>query len=394
MKQAVKIATQHDFSALQQQICFKVTSHGPNVISTTNLASRAETAPQALWEAHLNLKQLSHMLQLSQTTVSRALNGYPEVNEETRRRVVDAAKRHGYRPNPSARRLATGKTGMIGYVLPTGSAVDIDPHFVEFLSGLGDYARAHELDLVLSPADAEDQETTYRRIVANKQVDAVYVSSPRPRDNRVALLDTLGLPFLVHGRSDGFDFDYPYLDIDNEGAFHEATRLLIQLGHQRIALINGDDRETFAIHRERGVRRALAGNGLALPDDQVSSSAMTEESGYRAARRVLEGGSAPTAILCSSLIMALGVVRAVRELGLTIPGDLSLIAHDDVFSWLKPENFSVPLSTTRSSIRAAGARVAERLIARLSGLEDGARGEVWPVDLVVRGSIAGAPAGS
>jgi LacI family transcriptional regulator len=276
-------------------------------------------------------------------------------------------------------------------VLPTGSAVDIDPHFVEFLSGLGDYARSHELDLVLSPADSDDQETTYRRIVANRQVDAVYISSPRPKDRRVALLNMLGLPYLVHGRSEGFDFDYPFLDIDNDGAFHEAARLLIQLGHRRIALINGDARETFAIHRERGVRRALAGSGLALDDRHIVSTVMTEENGYRAARRLLEGGDAPTAIVCSSLIMSLGVVRAVRDLGLTIPGDLSLISHDDVFSWLKPENFSVPLSTTRSSIRAAGARIAERLAARISGLEEGARGEVWPVDLVVRGSIAGAP---
>lgn len=340
----------------------------------------------------MNLKQLSHMLELSQTTVSRALNGYPEVNEETRRRVMDAAKRHGYRPNPSARRLATGKSGMIGYVLPTGQAVDIDPHFVEFLSGLGDYARSHELDLVLSPADSDDQETTYRRIVANRQVDAVYISSPRPKDRRVALLNSLGLPYLVHGRSEGFEFDYAFLDIDNDGAFHEATRLLIQLGHRRVALVNGDARETFAIHRERGVRRALAGSGLALNDRNLVSTTMTEENGYRAARRLLEGSEAPTAIVCSSLIMALGVVRAVRDLGLSIPGDLSLISHDDVFPWLKPENFSVPLSTTRSSIRAAGARVAERLAARISGLEDGARGEIWPVDLVVRGSIAGAPA--
>ncbi len=339
----------------------------------------------------MNLKQLSRMLELSQTTVSRALNGYPEVNEDTRRRVMDAAKRHGYRPNPSARRLATGKSGMIGYVLPTGSAVDIDPHFVEFLSGLGDYARSHELDLVLSPADADDQETTYRRIVANRQVDAVYISSPRPKDRRVALLNTLGLPYLVHGRSEGLGFDYPFTDIDNDGAFHEAARLLIQLGHRRIALINGDARETFAIHRERGVRRAMAGAGLALDEHRHISIPMTEENGYRAARRVLEGGEPPTAILCSSLIMALGVVRALRDLDLSIPGDLSLIAHDDVFPWLKPENFSVPLSTTRSSIRAAGARVAERLAARISGLEDGARGEVWPVDLVVRSSVAGAP---
>jgi LacI family transcriptional regulator len=339
----------------------------------------------------MNLKQLAHMLQLSQTTVSRALNGYPEVNEETRRRVADAARRHGYRPNPSARRLATGKAGMIGYVLPTGASVDMDPHFVEFLSGLGDYARSHELDLVLSPAEADDEETTYRRVAANKQVDAVYVSAPKPKDSRIVLLNRIGLPFLVHGRVEGLDFDYSYLDIDNEGAFHDAVRLLVQLGHQRVGLINGIDGHTFAIHRERGARRALASAGLALAPNSVRSVAMTEENGYRAARSLLEQDDPPTAIACSSLIMALGVERALRDLGLTIPGDISLIAHDDVFGWLKPENFSVPLSTTRSSIRAAGQRIAERLAARITGVEDGVRGEVWPVDLVVRGSVAGAP---
>ena len=338
----------------------------------------------------MNLKQLSLMLELSQTTVSRALNGYPEVSEETRRRVTDAAKRHGYRPNPSARRLATGKAGMIGYVMPTGAAVDIDPHFVEFLSGLGDYARGHELDLVLSPADAQDEETTYRRIVANKQVDALYISAPCNADKRVALAHQLGIPFIVHGRSEGLDFGYPFIDIDNEGAFHDATRLLVQLGHKRIALINGDDTQTFAIFRERGVTLALSESGLVLEPGNIRSLAMTEENGYRAARGLLEASEAPTAIVCSSLLMALGIVRAARDLNLVMPRDLSLVSHDDVFHWLKPEHFSVPLTTTRSSIRSAGARVAERLAARISGLEDGARGEVWPVDLVVRGSIAGA----
>ncbi len=339
----------------------------------------------------MNLKQLAAMLELSQTTVSRALNGYPEVSEDTRRRVSDAAKRHGYRPNPSARRLATGKAGMIGYVLPTGASVDIDPHFVEFLSGLGDYARSHELDLVLSPAEADDEETTYRRVAANKQVDAVYVSAPRPKDRRIMLLQQLGLRYLVHGRSEGLDFPYAYLDIDNEGAFHEAGRLLVQLGHKRIALLNGDDTQTFAIFRERGLRRALATAGLELAPIMVRSAVMTEENGYRMTRSLLEADPAPTAIVCSSLIMALGVVRAMRDLDLAVPGDVSLVVHDDVFPWLKPENFPVPLSTTRSSIRAAGARIAERLAARISGVEDGPRGELWPVDLVVRGSVAGAP---
>ncbi|WP_457940885.1 substrate-binding domain-containing protein [Mesorhizobium sp. 10J20-29] len=339
----------------------------------------------------MNLKQLSDMLALSQTTVSRALNGYPEVSEETRRRVADAAKRHGYRPNPSARRLATGKAGMIGYVLPTGASVDIDPHFVEFLSGLGDYARGHDLDLVLSPADASDEETTYRRIVANKQVDAVYISSPCPADRRISLLNRLGIPFIVHGRSEGLGFDYAYVDIDNEMAFHDAARLLIQLGHTRIALINGDIRQTFAIFRQRGAQRALADSGLALPPSSIRSVAMTEENGYRAARSLLQSGTPPTAIICSSLIMSLGVVRAIRDLGLTVPGDVSLVAHDDVFPWLRPENFSVPLTTTRSSIRLAGQRIAERLAARITGSESGFEGEVWPVDLVVRASIGSAP---
>src|SRR5690606_30369074 len=204
------------------------------------------------------------------------------------------------------------------------------------------------------------------------------------------LLQQLALPFIVHGRSEGLDFDYAYVDIDNEGAFHEASRLLIQLGHTRLALVNGQQDETFAILRERGMRRALASSGLTLAPDRIRGVAMTEDNGFRAARSLLEAPQPPTAILCSSLIMALGVVRAIRDMGLSIPGDVSLIAHDDVFPWLKPENFSVPLTTTRSSIRAAGQRIAERLAAKISGLESDPRGEVWPVDLVVRGSSAGA----
>lgn len=340
----------------------------------------------------MNLKQLADMLSLSQTTVSRALNGYPEVAEVTRLRVEAAAKRYGYRPNPSARRLATGKAGMIGYVMPTGAMVDIDPHFVEFLSGLGDYARTHELDLALSPTTVEDEETTYRRVVANKQVDAVYVSAPRPQDRRIRLLEKLGFPYIVHGRSEGLDFEYPFVDIDNEGAFHDAARLLVQLGHTRIALINGDTSQTFAIHRERGFRRALADAGLRLDDRHLHSVGMTEENGYRAARLLLGQADRPTAIVCSSLLEALGIFRALRDLGLSVPGDISLISHDDVFPFLNPEGFPVPLTTTRSPIRAAGARIAERLAARIAGIENEPHGEVWKVDLIVRGSVAPAPA--
>lgn len=357
------------------------------------MASSPRTFESALGvlEPTVNLKQLSAKLSLSQTTVSRALNGYPEVAEETRRRVVEAAKRYGYRPNPSARRLATGKAGMIGYIMPAGESVDIDTHFVEFLSGVGDYARAHDFDLALSPTSPEDEETTYRRVVANHQVDAVYVSSPSTDDRRIRLLEELGLPYIVHGRSDDIEFEFPFLDIDNEGAFHDAARLLLQLGHERIALLNGDPGKTFALHRERGVRRAMKNQGLALQDRLLSSTTMTEENGYRTAKRLLGESERPTALICSSLMQTLGVLRAIGDLGLTVPGDVSLISHDDVFPFLKPEGFAVPLTTTCSPIRAAGARIAERLAARIAETETGPVGEVWPVDLIVRGSVGRAP---
>ncbi len=344
--------------------------------------------------ANVNLKQLSELLELSQTTVSRALNGYPEVNEDTRKRVVDAARRHGYQPNPSARRLATGKSGSIGYVLPVGRNVELDPHFVEFLSGLGEFALTRNIDLVLSPAHKEGEEAAYRRIASHNTVDAVYLSSMRNRDMRIPLLQQLKLPFIAHGRTMMEGVTYSYMDIDNEGAFFDAARLLLQLGHRRIALLNGDENFTFAIHRRRGFERALEDFGADASLCVFCSDAMTEENGYSRARELFAGrdkSARPTAILCASMFTTLGVVRALDALAIAMPRDVSVICHDDVFPFFKPESFSVPLTTTRSSIRAAGARICELLAGIAAGEIREPFTEVWPVDLVVRASTGPAP---
>ena len=110
----------------------------------------------------MNLKQLSEMLGLSQTTVSRALNGYPEVNEATRERVLQAVKETGYRPNKAAQRLATGKAGSIGLVMPTAPGHQSDVHFGEFLAGLGEEAVRHDFHFVIMPADPDDEVTAHR----------------------------------------------------------------------------------------------------------------------------------------------------------------------------------------------------------------------------------------
>lgn len=343
----------------------------------------------------MNLKQLSELLGLSQTTVSRALNGYPEVSEETRQRVAETALRYGYKPNSNARKLATGKAGSIGYVLPVGRNVDLDPHFVEFLSGLGEHALSRDLDLSLTPAPIERESDAYRRIAATRSVDGVYLSSMRNDDQRIPLLKQLGIPFIAHGRALKPADGYAFLDIDNEGAFHDAARLLLQLGHRRLGFINGDTDFSFALHRLNGVTRAMQAHGLAPSVLKHHSAAMNEENGYRLAMtlfRDTDPAAQPTGLLSASMFTTLGIVRALNQLQIRVPQDVSLITHDDVFSFLKPESFSVPLTTTRSSIRAAGARICERLVDIISGNEREPLQEVWPVDLVVRASTGPAPA--
>jgi LacI family transcriptional regulator len=338
----------------------------------------------------MKLKDLADSLGLSQTTVSRALNGYPEVSETTRRRVLEAAERSHYRPNPSARRLATGRAGAVGTVLPTNRNLLVDPHFVEFLAGIGERLVEHEMDIVLCPTREGDESGTYRRIVAGNRVDALILSGPLVEDERVPLLTELGHPFVMHGRTIS-PTPYAWLDIDNEDAFHRAASHLIDLGHRRIALINGSTRFTFAAHREKGFRRALAEHGLAPDPRLIGEGAMTDEVGFRLAERFLAVEPRPTAFIVSSMMLAFGCLRVIRAAGLALGTDVSLIAHDDVFPFLNADRMVPPLTTLRSPIRAAGTRVAEMLIALLAGRAPETIHELWPVELVIRASTGPAP---
>ncbi|MFB2604527.1 LacI family DNA-binding transcriptional regulator [Rhizobium phaseoli] len=339
----------------------------------------------------MNLKQLSELLGLSQTTVSRALNGYPEVNEATRERVLQAVKETGYRPNKAAQRLATGKAGSIGLVMPTAPGHQSDVHFGEFLAGLGEEAVRHDFHFVIMPADPDDEVAALRRLAISGNVDALFVAYMRGHDPRLAMLKSLSMTYVVHGRSFGAELDYPYLDIDNEGAFYDATRLLLQLGHTRFALMNGQVHLDFAIRRKNGVISALAERGLVLEEDCISHTLMTDEQGLLAMERFLQFPQRPTAILCSSTVLALGAIRAVNQAGLRLGEDISLIAHDDVLPLLKPESFSVPLTTTRSALRAAGVRIAQRLIGTVKQAGPFPDQELWKTELIVRASTGPAP---
>jgi LacI family transcriptional regulator len=341
----------------------------------------------------VNLKELSQILGLSQTTISRALNGYPEVNEETRQRVMKAAKETGYRPNRAAQRLATGKAGSIGLIMPISPDHSSDMHFAEFQSGLAEASIVHDFHFVIMPSKAEDEEEAIRWLVSSGSVDGYYLAYVREKDPRIAMAKSLSLPFIVHGRSFGLDLDYPFLDVDNEGAFYDATRFLLQQGHKRIALLNGQGDLDFAHRRRLGTEKALAEKGLLLDPRHTRHSFMGDEQGYRGMKEILGLPDRPTAVLCASTVLALGAVRAMNEFGLKLGVDVSLIAHDDELPLLKPENFSIPLTTTRSSLRAAGKRIGERLIAMINQSEPALpEQELWKVELVVRASTGPAPA--
>ncbi len=340
----------------------------------------------------MKLKDLAAKLGLSQTTVSRALNGYPEVSEATRERVLSAARQFHYRPNPSARRLATGRAGAVGAVLPTNRNLLVDPHFVEFLAGVGERLAEDEMDIVLSPARANDEMDTYRRLVAGTRVDALIVSGPTIDDARVPLLTGLGHPFVVHGRTTG-DTPYAWLDIDNEARVPSMpTRSPARpRPYAASASSTAIARFTYAMYRERGFRDALAARGLTPDERLMGEGAMTDEVGYRLTTRFLAERPRPTAILLSSMMMTLGALRAIRAAKLELGKDMSLIAHDDVFPFVNPALMVPPVTTVTSPIRAAGTRVAELILELLAGRPSGAIHELWPVEMVIRGSTGPAP---
>lgn len=337
----------------------------------------------------MKLKDFARVVGLSPTTVSRALSGYPEVSPQTRARVAAEAERLGYRPNVNAVRLATGRAGAIGIVMTHGG----EYQFSEFMSGLADRLAGQDIDILVTPMadhDRRDDVLIHRRLAESRRVDALIISSPRPADPRVALLNDMGFPFIVHGRAEHTP-PHAWMDIDNEGATRRATEHLLDLGHRRIALINGRAGFTFVAHRERGYRTALAARDLAFDPRLLLHGSFTDEIGFRLAGTALSQTPRPTAIIAGSMMTALGVYRAIHALGLTIGRDVSVIAHDDVFPYLTAENMAPPLSTTRSSIRAAGSRIAELLGEILAGRLAEEIMELWPVDLIMRESSRPAP---
>lgn len=333
------------------------------------------------------LRDLSRHLGLSVTQVSRALNGHSDVKQDTRERVMAAARALNYQPNLSARKLVSGRSGIVGLVLPGVPARQYDSLFVQIVGGLSQHFSARNMQFVLHiSAPGDDPVRVYERLVNSGSLDGFVVLEPVADDPRVAFLRSRGVPFVVHGRL-GPAPDHPFFDIDNEGVGHALAQLLLQAGHRRIVFLNGIAGRTYSEARSSGFRRACAEAGVPFDAAQIRSGEMTDGYGLIETARLWAEGRPPTGIACGNLLIAKGVMAALEAMGLAVPRDVSIVAHDDELPGLDSAWMPVPLTVTRSPLQDSWKPLADVLAGAIAGepLTDLQR--FGPVSVVERASV-------
>lgn len=337
-----------------------------------------------VWKSvFVNLQQLATALGLSKTTVSRGLAGYPDVSASTRDRVREAAERLGYRPSATARKLALGRVEAVGMILPTGPGHFDDPFFMELITSLGERLAESNLDLlVTTAAPGATEMRALQRLVEHKRVDAVVVARTNLHDERVAYLLDRGFPFVTHGRVKETR-PYAFIDTDGASAFAAAVRHLVGLGHRRIGFLGAPPERYFAADRLRGYLAGLREHALDADERTIRHGAVDEAGAAALARPLLRSEARPTALLCATDRIAIGAMSAARELGLEVPHDLSIVGFDDLAIGRVTDP---PLTTMGQSVGRAGHRLADMLLALLAGTPARELQEIWPVELIRRGS--------
>ena len=308
------------------------------------------------------LKDLASHLDLSITTVSRALAGHQQIALTTRQRVAEAAHEYGYVPNTAGRMLVSGRSGFAGLVLPIRGANLIDSFLGEFITGLGEGLVRHGNDLILATAlQGQSELGVLRHLVESGRADGVVVTRIAETDERLVYLAEHRVPFVAHGRLLDTNISYNWLDTDGAFAFGEAFNMLYELGHRHFGLVTISEPMTFRHLRQDGLAAAIARRG----DPSVRLDVVTAPRFDRGARiegidRLLHAPQRPTAIVCLFDELALTVMEEAARSGLSIPRDLSVIGFDNIVA----SAYAPPGLTTFDALIRQGAReIAEMLLA-------------------------------
>lgn len=338
--------------------------------------------------ARVTISDVADALDLTKSTVSRALNGYPDISALTRKRVERMAAQMNYQPLSSAQAIRTGRTRSLGFVLQLADHDAMRPFLAEFLAGLSAGASQDGYTLTVASADSDDHlDQTFQSLIRDGKADGFVLPRAMVDDTRVDQLRTAQVPFVLYGRPTDPE-GCSWFDIRGEEAMKESVLRLATMGHSRIGFINGGLIYEYARLRREGYATGLAAMGLPLQEELIIEDAVTLEEGEAAAKTLLARPNPPTAIICAVDWVAMGVYRAAAQRGLSIGTDLSVTGYDGI-----PEGgHMVPqLSTFRVDNRAAGARLAHLLVRRIRGEAPEDLRETVPATFVNRGSIGPAP---
>ncbi|RPI34513.1 MAG: LacI family transcriptional regulator [Chloroflexota bacterium] len=330
-------------------------------------------------------KEVAELAGVSRTTVSFVLNNVPgmRISDETRQRVLQAARDLNYYPDATARRMVSGQTRVIGFVLRQDPDQALADHFLpRVLNGLSKAANEQGYHILFEPIPPKDETGIYMRLINERHVDGIVLSGPRSDDIELLRLHAEGANVVLMGQLP--DSHIPSIDVDNVGGAQMAVHYLIGLGHRRIGMItNAPLAYTAATDRLAGYRLALESAGIAYNEDLIRHGNFTIQSGFAAMNELLLGKPFPSAVFVASDTVALGALQAIRQAGMKVPDDISLCGFDDI---PLSEFIDPPLTTVRLPAYGLGWGAAELLIRFISNDDLRDSQVILETELVIRDS--------
>ena len=335
----------------------------------------------------MNLKSLADALGISKTTVSRALNGYPEVNAVTRERVLAAAQEAGYEANPMARSLAVGRTNVFGIIYPLLPSDLGDPMFLGVVGGMSAALEKSKMNLIIAPVSPQNELPSYEQMVRGRRVDGLVVSRTLVHDERIAYLVKKGFPFVAHGRTE-LEQPYAWFDYDNEAGMRIACERLLGLGHRRIALISAPLKLNFARQRHDSFKASMEEAGLPVDPRHMVDNTLDRRSGYQAMQQLLASSPRPTAVIVDNHLSGVGAVRALLDAGVDIGKEISVIVWGCVEDSLVSSNVT---TIDQPNIDLAGAKMIEMLMALAGGADPAGLQVLWQPTLLAGATVGPCP---
>jgi len=340
-------------------------------------------------KSRVGIVELARHLGLSVSTVSRALNGYADVNALTRERVVAGARALNYLADPLGRNLRAGRTGAVGFVFSPVRDQFIDGFYAPLLSALNETLRRHGYDLIVASAPVgPDERELLRHLVEGRRVDALMFTRTRPDDERVPYLLERGVPFVSLGVTE-LGLIHPYVEIELERAAEQAFARLHGFGHRRIALAHGPLAYLFCRRFFGAWERSHSRHRLRPDRSLVFEGDHTEAGGYAIGEAILRLRNRPTAVICNNDATAFGLMQALAAHGTLVGREISVIGCDDITM----AAFTVPpLTTFRSPLNHIAAAMVDVLLGAIAGETDVAQlNATFRPELVARKSDGPAP---